>query len=59
MTNLSFLFVAYSAVWLVLFVYMFSLSRRHRSLERQVEDLRRMLERKDADTVSPTGDFSG
>jgi len=45
-TNLSFLFAAYSAVWLVLFVYLFSLSRRHRSLERQVEDLRRMLEKK-------------
>ena len=46
MTNLSFLFVAYSAVWLVLFGYLFSLSRHHRSLERQIEDLRRMLERK-------------
>ena len=46
MTNLSFLFAAYSAIWLVLFGYLFSLSRRHRSLERQIEDLRRMLERK-------------
>jgi CcmD family protein len=45
-TNLSFLFAAYSAVWLVLFVYLLSLSRRHRGLERQVEDLRRMLEKK-------------
>lgn len=45
-TNLFFLFAAYSVVWLVLFGYLFSFSRRHRSLERQVEDLRRMLERK-------------
>ncbi len=46
MNTLSFLFAGYSAVWLVLFVYLFSLSRRHRSLERQVEDLRQMLEKK-------------
>ncbi len=46
MATLSFLFAAYTAVWLVLFAYLYFLSRRHRSLEREVEDLRRMLERK-------------
>ena len=41
---LHFLFAAYSVVWIVLFAYFFSLSRRHRRLERELESLRRVLD---------------
>ena len=44
MNQLGFLFAAYSVVWIVLFAYFFSLSRRHRRLERELESLRRVLD---------------
>ncbi|MGH7960850.1 MAG: CcmD family protein [Candidatus Binatia bacterium] len=44
---MPYLFAAFCAVWLVLFLYLFSLSRRHRTLTREVEALRQMMERKD------------
>ena len=46
MENLSYLFAAYTAIWLVIFGYLFSLSRRQRSLEREIESLRKALEGK-------------
>jgi CcmD family protein len=45
MENLSFLFAAYTAVWALLFVYVVILSRRNRSLEREIEELRQLLQR--------------
>ena len=46
MTNLSFLFAAYTAVWVMLFIYILTLSRRNRSLDREIEELRELLRRK-------------
>jgi len=45
MENLSFLFAAYAAVWGLLFVYVVVLSRRNRALEREIEELRSLLQR--------------
>jgi CcmD family protein len=45
MENLSFLFAAYTAVWVLLFVYVFVLSRRSRALEQEIEELRHLLQR--------------
>lgn len=47
MEQVSYLFAAFLAVWIVIFFYLFSLSRRHRDLAREVEALRQMMERKD------------
>lgn len=46
MTNLNFLFAAYTAVWILLFLYILSLSRRNRSLDKEVEELRELLQRR-------------
>ena len=46
MENLSFLFAAYAAVWALLFVYVVVLSRRNRALEREIEELRQLLQRR-------------
>ena len=45
MENLNFLFAAYAAVWALLFVYIAVLSRRNRALEREIEELRQLLQR--------------
>jgi CcmD family protein len=45
MTNLNFLFTAYTAVWVLLFLYILILSRRNRSLEKEIEELRELLQR--------------
>lgn len=45
MTNLSYLFAAYAAVWIGLFVYLLRLGRRTRELEEELEELRRRLGR--------------
>jgi len=42
---MPYLFAAFCAVWLVLFLYILSLSRRHRELAREVEALRKMVGR--------------
>jgi CcmD family protein len=46
MTNLNFLFAAYAAVWVLLFFYILSLSRRNRSLDKEIEELRELLQRR-------------
>jgi CcmD family protein len=43
---MPYLFAAFCAIWLVLFMYLFSLSRRHRVLAREVEALRQVMEQK-------------
>ena len=45
MTNLPYLFAAYTVVWLGIFVYLLRLARRSRELEEEVRELRRLLER--------------
>ena len=45
MANLTFLFAAYTAVWVALFLYVLVLSRRSRSLEKEIEELRELLRR--------------
>ena len=46
MTNLNFLFAAYTAVWVLLFLYILSLSRRNRALDKEVDELRELLQRR-------------
>ena len=40
MKNLEFLFAAYTIVWLLLFVYMFTIARRQKNLEKEIDQLR-------------------
>lgn len=39
--NLSYLFFAFGVIWLLLFLYMYSLSRRNRELQREIDELKR------------------
>lgn len=43
---MPYLFAAFSVVWIVIFLYALSISRRQRELSREVEALRRMTEEK-------------
>jgi CcmD family protein len=45
MTNLGYLFAAYTAVWIGIFAYVLRLERRRRELEEEVRELRRLLGR--------------
>ena len=45
MTHLPYLFAAYAAVWIGLFIYLLRLDRRGRELEDEVRALRRQLGR--------------
>ncbi len=49
---MPYLFAAFCAVWIVLFLYLLSLSRRQRALAREVEALHQMIERKNASGAS-------
>ena len=40
---MPYLFAAYAVIWLALFVYLLSLSRRSRELEEEIRELRRLL----------------
>ena len=42
---MTYLFAAYTAVWVGLFVYLLRLERRSRELEEEVRELKRLLER--------------
>ncbi len=46
MDNLNFLFAAFTVVWGLIFLYITVLSRRNRALEREIEELREMLDRR-------------
>ena len=41
MKGLDFLAAAYTAIWIAIFLYLLSISRRARRLERELRDLRR------------------
>ena len=45
MTNLPYLFAAYAAIWIGIFVYVLRLGRQTRELEEELRDLKRTLER--------------
>ena len=45
---MPYLFAAFGAVWVVIFLYLLSLSRRHRELAREIEALREMMGRSNA-----------
>lgn len=36
---MKYLFGAYTIIWIVLFIYLFSLSRRMKSVEKEIESL--------------------
>jgi len=40
----SYLFAAYTAVWIGLFLYLLRLARRSRELEDEIRELRKLLE---------------
>ncbi len=42
-TNLDFLFAIYIITWAGFFAYIFVVSRRQRTMEREIKDLRRLL----------------
>jgi CcmD family protein len=44
-TNFPYLFAAYAAIWIGLFVYLLRLQRRSHELEEEIEELRRLLGR--------------
>lgn len=53
MANLSFLFAAYTAIWVLLFLYVANIARRNRALQREIDELREFLHRQEtAGTVS-------
>jgi CcmD family protein len=40
--NLSYLFFAFGAIWTLLFLYLYSLSRREHDLQREVDEMKKM-----------------
>jgi CcmD family protein len=46
--NLNFLFAAYTAIWILLFLYILMLSRRNRALQKEIDELREILQRRKA-----------
>ena len=50
MDNLDFLFAAFAAVWIVLFLYLLRLNRRTADLDRQLAELEAKLLEKEGDT---------
>ena len=48
MANLNFLFAAYTAIWVLLFLYILMLSRRNRTMQKEIDELREILQRRKA-----------
>ena len=44
--NLSFLFAAYTVVWLGVLIYVVGLARRSRNLERELDELRALVDKR-------------
>lgn len=49
---LPFLFAVYTITWAAFFAYAFYVNRRQRELRREIEELRKALEERQADTSS-------
>jgi CcmD family protein len=45
MTGTLYLFATFSITWLIIFLYIFSISRRQKALEREIEKLSEALEK--------------
>ena len=45
MENLGYLFAAYTVIWIAVFGYVFSLSRRHRKLQRDIDVIKMSMNR--------------
>ncbi len=45
--HLTYLIAAYAVVWLGVLIYVTSLARHSRDLEREIEELKRLLEERD------------
>lgn len=43
MTNLPYLFAAYGAVWIAVFLFVLSLSIKGRRLEREIKELKELI----------------
>lgn len=48
MGNLTFLFAAYAVIWLVALLYSYSIAARQKSLEREIETLKLMVNEKES-----------
>tara|TARA_B100000029_G_C16907160_1_gene716359 strand:+ start:160 stop:348 length:189 start_codon:yes stop_codon:yes gene_type:complete len=46
-SNLPFLFAAFAVTWVVLFGYLFYVSRRHHEMRNEIANLKRMLEQEE------------
>ncbi|MBI2965518.1 MAG: CcmD family protein [Chloroflexi bacterium] len=52
-TNLGYLFAIYIITWAGFFAYMFLVSRRQRDLEREIRQLRQLVEQKTKPAGNP------
>ncbi len=48
--NLSYLFYGYTVIWVIILFYIFTLSRRERNLENEIEALKKSVEEEKKDT---------
>ncbi len=46
MSNMSYLFAAYAVIWLALFAYVMSLSSKQKTLDQEIETLKKLLKEK-------------
>lgn len=46
MARLEYLFAAYTAIWILIYLYVRVLSRRNQRLEKEIDELRALIERK-------------
>ena len=47
--NLSYLFFAFGLIWALLFLYVWSLARRERDLQREVDEMKKLHVRSESD----------
>jgi CcmD family protein len=47
--TMNYLFGAYTAIWIILAVYLFSIQARERKLRDELHNLRQLIERQSAD----------
>jgi CcmD family protein len=43
--TLNYLFAAYTAIWIILAIYLFSIHSREKKLRQELENLRQLIER--------------
>ena len=44
--SLKYMFMGYSVIWIIIFVYVFFLGKRQGDLKREIDELRRIAEEK-------------